>query len=100
MGTGKDCREYNSMREIWVTSGAETGHKSKVLCPHDEASSILQRVCHDLLKTSPSPMFMSGGHSVSLASLMITVHMFGFGGEQFCWRWMCWWCSFYHVSVD
>lgn len=61
--TGKDHRRCNGMREVWVVSGG--------VFPYGEGSSILQGVCHDLLKTRPSPLFMLGGNLTSGTSLMI-----------------------------
>jgi hypothetical protein len=57
------------MREVWVVIG--------VVCPYGEGSSILQGVCHDLLKTRPSPLFMLGGNLISGTSPMI---------EPMCWN--------------
>jgi len=61
--TWKDHRGCNGMRKVWVVSGA--------VCPHGEGCSILQGVCHDLLKTRLSPLFMLGGNLISGTSLMI-----------------------------
>jgi len=61
--TWKDHRGCNDMRKVWVVSS--------VVCPYGEGSSILQGVCHDLLKTRLSPLFMLGGNLISGMSLMI-----------------------------
>jgi hypothetical protein len=71
VGTGKDHRVCNNMRELWVASGARMGHKAKVVCPHGEALCFLQRVYHDLLRTRPLSLFMFGGNSFSPPSSMM-----------------------------